>query len=83
MTKLSNAEIITLRAIALKPHYFLLFVLARRFAEIITLRAIALKLHGQSLFGDFLLFAEIITLRAIALKRKANHARRVDFEQRS
>ena len=60
------AEIITLRAIALKlrrPMLLGLFLIA----EIITLRAIALKLHGQFVLGDFLL-AEIITLRAIALK---------------
>ena len=61
-----RAEIITLRAIALKPH--LPNDVVRVFgAEIITLRAIALK-HFTGNRGMGVLYAEIITLRAIALK---------------
>ena len=62
------AEIITLRAIALKP----LKRSERRrktSAEIITLRAIALKLPVRDSYIDVSILAEIITLRAIALKR--------------
>ena len=61
------AEIITLRAIALKRDLSRIVAIFS-IAEIITLRAIALKLRGWTMC--ILTFrAEIITLRAIALKR--------------
>ena len=61
------AEIITLRAIALK-HTRLERAMTKFSAEIITLRAIALK-HQNKLTKQSYLNAEIITLRAIALKQ--------------
>ena len=61
-----SAEIITLRAIALK-HCHRGGFFFRFEAEIITLRAIALKLEDAANLDECLL-AEIITLRAIALK---------------
>ena len=61
-----GAEIITLRAIALKRLIGILTNLIKE-AEIITLRAIALKLT-ISFFMRLVSIAEIITLRAIALK---------------
>ena len=61
-----RAEIITLRAIALKPRMFA-FHSACGIAEIITLRAIALKPRRQRGRPNTYA-AEIITLRAIALK---------------
>ena len=61
------AEIITLRAIALK-HSGLADTSNQHEAEIITLRAIALKHFAFVQWVDRY-DAEIITLRAIALKR--------------
>ena len=62
-----KAEIITLRAIALKRDFLRNITSDISCAEIITLRAIALK---QSMMNSSRLpiLAEIITLRAIALK---------------
>ena len=65
-----RAEIITLRAIALKPRMFA-FHSACGIAEIITLRAIALKPRRQRGRPNTYA-AEIITLRAIALKLHAS-----------
>ena len=62
------AEIITLRAIALKLVKKAMLVVASWMAEIITLRAIALKQDWQPLTDARAIMAEIITLRAIALK---------------
>ena len=62
-----EAEIITLRAIALKHRFDGLFN-SDCFAEIITLRAIALKLLIRQISTNIHKAAEIITLRAIALK---------------
>ena len=75
------AEIITLRAIALKP----LKRSERRrktSAEIITLRAIALK-HKERSSLLMRILAEIITLRAIALKPAASDLPAFVSEQRS
>ena len=64
-----SAEIITLRAIALKQLYRTLRRKGISQAEIITLRAIALK--QPTCLGQLAeVQAEIITLRAIALKQK-------------
>ena len=65
-----GAEIITLRAIALKQRIKQLHKLTSFPAEIITLRAIALKLDGKATRVFTGGRAEIITLRAIALKRR-------------
>ena len=64
-----QAEIITLRAIALKQPKLIITVLKQK-AEIITLRAIALK-HPFCWRFWHPWQAEIITLRAIALKQIA------------
>ena len=62
------AEIITLRAIALKLFRLLTSKTIRCYAEIITLRAIALKPVAIAQIQIKSRCAEIITLRAIALK---------------
>ena len=64
------AEIITLRAIALKHLIKKEIIGMLTMAEIITLRAIALKQnYGVIVRTTKLIMAEIITLRAIALKQ--------------
>ena len=67
-TSALTAEIITLRAIALKLKVLCVRSLLIS-AEIITLRAIALKLDFNRTLRKVDAAAEIITLRAIALKR--------------
>ena len=77
------AEIITLRAIALKPVAIAQIQIKSRCAEIITLRAIALKLTDGALKITVDGVAEIITLRAIALKQEILSESVVMIEQRS
>ena len=71
----SAAEIITLRAIALKLHFPPPAATGSIAAEIITLRAIALKPLKRS-ERRRKTSAEIITLRAIALKPKGHQGPR-------
>ena len=76
-----GAEIITLRAIALKRLIGILTNLIKE-AEIITLRAIALKPKEEAVRREALP-AEIITLRAIALKRALPALAACSIAQRS